>query len=83
MLVRFIRNKNGQRVGAVVAICEDGVVKTGWSKCNTKLDKFDREMALKIAVGRANNIGKKTHSAIVKPVEQMRDRALRYFKGSN
>lgn len=51
MLVKYVRNKKGQRVGVVVAIDKNRI---GWSKCNfSKGDRFDRERGKFIAQKRA------------------------------
>lgn len=54
-LVEFVKNGKHQRVGVVVAI---GRNKLGWSKYNQKAEmklkkKFDSQLAIKIAIGRA------------------------------
>ena len=51
MLVKYVKNKRGQRIGVVVAIARDRI---GWSKCNfAKGDKFDRDRGKMIASKRA------------------------------
>ena len=51
MLVKYVRDKKGQRIGVVVAIDKD---KIGWSKCNfSKGDKFDKKRGRYIAEKRA------------------------------
>ena len=50
MLIRYVKNEKGNRVGVVVAT---GAFKIGWSLCN-KLDKWDRKKGLMIAEARAN-----------------------------
>lgn len=53
MLKKYVR-KNNQKVGMLVAVpFDDGVVCIGWSKVNTKYDKFDREIAFSLAFTRA------------------------------
>jgi len=49
MLVKFLKNKKGQRVGCLVGT-EHGI---GWSTAHTRKDKFDRDKALDIAEGRS------------------------------
>lgn len=54
MLVEYVRNNKGRRVGVVVAFeNEEGDAVVGWSKCNMVKDKFTREKAIEVAVGRA------------------------------
>jgi hypothetical protein len=48
-IVQYIRNGRNQRIGVVVAIDAERV---GWSVCNKK-DHFDKEKAVRLAVGRA------------------------------
>ena len=51
MLVKYVRNKSGQRIGVVVAVDKNRI---GWSKCNfSKGDKFDKERGKYIALKRA------------------------------
>lgn len=50
MLVQYVKNKHGQRIGCVVALSEHQI---GWSLCKVKLDKFSKDKAIQIAKGRA------------------------------
>ena len=49
MLISYIRNDEGQKIGAVVS---PGANLVGVSLCNPK-DKFSKDMALSLAIGRA------------------------------
>jgi hypothetical protein len=84
-LVKYVRSESGQAVGAVVAVCQDGEIRTGWSKCNMKMDRFDKDMAIKIATGRAvagrNKV--RPHSAVVNDLPLIAQRAQKYFKQAN
>lgn len=51
-LIQYIRDVNKKPIGVVVAVDRN---KIGWSLCH-KDDKWDREKALKIAIGRAWSI---------------------------
>lgn len=81
-LVEYIRDDNGRPFGAVVAIDRD---KVGISICHPK-DKWNRELAVKIAEGRAwsNNyciklpFGKE--DKITHHIMRIRERAKRYYK---
>ncbi len=55
MVRQYIRDKKNQKVGLLVGLPDDKNEKVliGFSKCNTKHDKFDRELAIKIAEARA------------------------------
>jgi len=51
MLFKYVRGKNNQRVGVVVALSRHQL---GWSKCNFKMgDKFDQKRCMDIAIERA------------------------------
>jgi len=88
MLITYVRDKNGQRVGAVVALLKEGnTIGLGWSKCN-KQDKFDKERAKAIAKARAafanadlpygtNSV---MPSCMTESVNKMVRRANKYFK---
>lgn len=54
-LIQFIKNKQNQRIGVLVAIPDPNAhwYRVGWSACHKYLDTFDREKALAIAFGRA------------------------------
>jgi hypothetical protein len=89
MLVEFVKNKRGKKIGAVVAV---GPLNVGYSLCNKK-DKFDKDLAVEIARGRAEvspvgygwgvdyaNVLNVPHT--VRPtVEKMLNRVKRYYKG--
>ena len=82
MLLHYIRGKNRERIGIVVALDHN---KIGWSRCHLPLDKFDLDKGLKIATGRAQS-GKNWEAEENVPydvrieIEKMHDRASRYFK---
>uniref|UniRef100_A0A6M3LD00 Uncharacterized protein n=1 Tax=viral metagenome TaxID=1070528 RepID=A0A6M3LD00_9ZZZZ len=51
MLIKYVKDNRGQRIGVVVAIDKDRI---GWSKCNfSKGDKFDKKRGRYIAEKRA------------------------------
>ena len=76
MLITYIKNKKNERIGAVVAIDAE---KIGWSLC-CKKDRFDRDMALSIAFGRAHGSNAELPREIKPVFNQMRERSRRYFK---
>lgn len=84
MLVKYLRNGSGQRVGAVVAV---GPGQVGWSICR-KGQKYNQESALDIAVVRAKMlfgaIGEPTRKDITTNIsvelDKMFVRSLKYFK---
>jgi 1,4-dihydroxy-2-naphthoyl-CoA synthase len=65
MLIRYVRNEQREKIGVVVAL---GKGKIGWSICYQgdpwdedapPADKFDKELGLKIAIGRAERGSRK------------------------
>jgi len=51
MLIKYVRDKNRNLVGVVVAIGRDQI---GWSKCNFKKgDRFNKDLGKQIAIARA------------------------------
>ena len=80
MIFEYIRDKKNRKIGVLVAL-DGGQI--GWSKCNIKRDKFDKELGLRIATGRAEygsfRADMPTDIRIV--VEKhFYDRSMRYFK---
>jgi len=85
-LVQFVRDRNGQPRGIVVATVIDNKICLGWSYTNTKAgDRFNKEKAFKIAFGRAENrwgVHVIMPHRVTKVYEKMMSRAIRYFKNS-
>ena len=51
----YTRDAKGRPTGILIATKStrpDMKYALGWAKCNTKLDKFDKPLAVKIAIGR-------------------------------
>lgn len=80
MIFSYVKNENGQRIGIVTAISVDSI---GWSMCHMSKDKFDKDLGLRIALGRAKN-GSNTsiprNSNLISTLDIMAERAARYFK---
>ena len=82
MLVEFIKNNRGNKIGCVVAVDRDSI---GISLLNPK-DKFDSEVAKSLAAGRALSgvypqiMSKRKRKIVSKAVNNMTGRAYRYFK---
>lgn len=84
MLVKYLRNANGRRVGVVVAV---GAGQVGWSVCR-KGQEYNDESGLDIAVVRAKMlfgaIGEPTRKDITTNIsvelDKMFVRSLKYFK---
>ena len=51
MLVEYVRDDQGNKVGTVVVDIYNDVLKMGWSMCSPK-DKFNKDMGKKVAYGR-------------------------------
>lgn len=78
MLLEYVRDKQGHPIGVVVAT---GANRIGWSKVNGKLDKFDKNLGIKIAKGRAaSGTVTRTPSEVKPYFKKMYYRAQRYFK---
>jgi hypothetical protein len=83
-LVQFVRDRDGQPRGLVVATVIDDKIRLGWSYVNTKAgDNFNKEKAYKIAFGRAEHRwGPNVNMPhrVKKVYDNMTNRAVRYFK---
>lgn len=88
----YTRDQKGAPTGLLIALKSkrDGhKYHIGWAKCNTKMDKFNKPLAIQIAVGRleaAEDAGlayvqsfKMPHQ-IRKQLDRFVDRCERYFK---
>jgi hypothetical protein len=83
-LTQFVRDRDGQPRGLVVATVIDGSVRIGWSYTHIKAgDRFDKKKAYTIAFGRAENgWGDKVTvpHRVEKVYVNMVGRAAKYFK---
>jgi hypothetical protein len=86
MLFQYVRNKNHQRIGVLVAMKVEDIddkthVVVGWSKCNRK-DRFNSDSGKELAIRRIGT--GRTTVAIPRGVREhlakFTDRAKRYFK---
>jgi hypothetical protein len=89
VLIKYVRDKSRKPIGMVVAVKQEKEPFTlGWSLCNKK-DKWNRDIAKKIAIGRAYNISHRDEvftyydvpESLHDEVHNMNVRANRYFKG--
>ena len=85
ILKRYVRIDRDP-IGCVVAVKEGDDVKVGWSLCNKK-DQFNKFMAEKIALGRAQHnadsvgsVPQRLQKEMYEAVEYMRNRAKRYWR---
>jgi hypothetical protein len=82
-IVEHVKNRHGNRIGTVVATRVGNDILLGWSKCKTRLDKFDPKRGVQIAMGRAvmgSHIP--VASSLQFAYDAMKERASRYFKGA-
>lgn len=81
-VIQYVRDKKGVPYGVVVAVKVDDGYRLGYSLCNKK-DRFSKDMALKIALGRAEI---KTDDVRVLPhpvarmVASFTDRCKKYYR---
>lgn len=87
-IFEYIRRRHHgkvQKVGVIVAVKQDGVIRVSWSKCNYKSgDKFNQELGISLASNRALGIETSPDIpvCIQSQVRQIGARAIRYFKDS-
>lgn len=81
MLIRYLRDEQGQKRGVAVAIDGGSGIQYGWSLCHSR-DKFDRNVGLFKAICRAK--GGANLNLVpddMKPVvEKLQNNAKRYYK---
>lgn len=83
---QYLKDKNNKKVGIILATADDEKVKIGFSKCNTKHDKFDKNRAIDIARIRAENYSDKLYDKYYVPfmvnevMPEFIDRCMRYYK---
>ena len=76
-IYEYVKDKHGHRRGVVYAV---GKGEVGWSLCN-HLDRFNRDLGIKIAQGRAiNGFKDEIPNEVRYTYEKMKDRAKRYYK---
>lgn len=85
MIRRYVRDKRRNPVGVLIAYkTQDGEVVYGWSKCNTKEDRFNKVHGVAIAFNRAVGGGFAADGKRPRAVEKLWDkfvaRATKYFK---
>ena len=87
-IVQYVRNKNNNLQGVIIALKSKNGFNIGYSLCNNK-DKFDKNMAFKIAIGRAEldscwwqlcSMKKNIPYKIKKMIPSFADRCKKYYK---
>lgn len=85
-VIQYVRDKKRVPYGVLVAVKNSGGFNLGFSLCNKK-DRFSKQMALKIALGRANLTNQADpigHPAVPYEVRKVlpafNDRCKKYYK---
>jgi hypothetical protein len=80
-IIQYVRNKKGQRIGAIVATKSESGFNVGYSLCNKK-DRFNKEMGLRIAFGRAEfeQISPEIPREIAKMLPEFIERCKKYYR---
>jgi hypothetical protein len=82
-VIQYIRDNNRVPHGVLVAVKNPDGYNVGYSLCS-KLDRFEKRMALNIAIGRANlngsNATDKLPYAISKMMPTFIERCQKYYK---
>ena len=86
----FIRDDKGQPRGIAVAIRKPEGLQYGYSLLNTRLDRFNKDLGIKIATARANSVKgyglplvPEREQLVIEAFVRLQERALRYFKDMN
>jgi len=85
-IIQYLRRPNGIPYGVIVAVRRaDGEVSVDYSLCNTKKDRFSKERALEIAVGRAMIVKHKDCQrtlprSISKEMQKFNQRVAKYYR---
>lgn len=81
-VIQYVRGRKNIPHGVVVAVKVSDGFRLGYSLCNKK-DRFNKRMALKIALGRAETnqmVGSETPHPVRKMMPAFLDRCKRYYK---
>lgn len=90
-IFEYIRRRKGgktHKVGVVLGLKENGVIKVGWSKCNQSIqhgDIFNVAKGIELARSRARNDTTTTPTplCVKSQVRRFSSRCVRYFRDSN
>lgn len=82
-LIHYLRDKKNIPYGVLVAVKSSSGYRLGYSQCR-RSDRFSKEMALKIAIGRANEDSWPTPDVLPQDVRKATgafiERCNRYYK---
>ena len=81
-LMQFVRDRQGQPRGVVIAKKVNGTVRVGWSFSNKKAgDSFNKKRGIDIATGRVYTTTRsKIPNSVNKVIENMVERSTKYFR---
>lgn len=94
LIYSYVRDRKNRKVGVVIAFTNYKTVYVGWSKCNIKLDKFNKYIGLEKAINSAEPADhiqrvngkmfgrymKKVPYSVVPFLSKMIERSKRYYK---
>lgn len=81
-VIQYVRDKKNVPYGVIVAVKTDDGFGIGYSLCNKK-DRFSKDMALKIAIGRAeikNEEVRVLPHPVARMVASFTERCKKYYK---
>jgi hypothetical protein len=70
MLIRYVFDNDDNHCGAFVGWMDNGVLRTGWSKCNLREDRWNRHVAIVTAYKRALRGEEAIHSHFIVPYKE-------------
>lgn len=84
-IIQYVRKNDGTPYGVIVAVRRpDGEVSVDFSLCNTKKDKFSKERALEIALGRAmtakDECDRILPRSLYREMKKFNDRVVKYYR---
>lgn len=83
-LVHYVRGSGGEPHGVLVAVRRpDGVVAVDFSLCNMKRDRFTKQRALEIAIGRAmgdRSVDRVLPRSLCGSIDSFNGRVMRYYR---
>ena len=86
VLIEFVRDRKKVPFGVLAAVKrENGDIHINYSMCNTKKDKFDRELGKQMAIGRAmrnDDEGQLLPRSLFRCHDKFKQRVARYYKVS-
>lgn len=78
-IIKYVRDRKGPKGVVLATKTSDGVYRLGWSLCR-KGDKFNKKFGVQIAKGRATAGCTEFPSSLKSDINEIEERASRYFK---